>query len=435
LTLESTGRVFGPVAANPPTPIKFTAKLSDPSGASRLGVFRLKTLACPPGTLRFAMDRLSDARVGLDYVTNVEVLGGDATSTVFSVVTGSVVLNGTAQPNLETVGLRLFPDGTIAGRPLAAGTLAFTARATRNGALARNRTGTATDQPLTIKIEAIQSIQSILAIKSCNLRANTLRPGRDILTMTAFFNSDGLVSSDFARVNFVIRVGNKTFTTMLDGQGQSRLGALRVAIDAPTGILRVSVRGQDFSNLFDVSTLVDRSVKIVPIVVQIGDLFLGAATEEFSVGNRRGRIAMRYMLGRQRQVSGLFQLLSVKGRDDGSFGTAFKAIMLLSQVATVQGARFGDATDAVVNIGPKFTESLKLFHGRGLFFPPGVAAINVRGDRKVASIFTFDLTTDQTGIQNAASANGQIQTFLLGLKVTTSTLTFNGEASRRIFPF
>src|SRR6185295_7249123 len=135
------------------TVYKFTATLTDAANVQRTGVFRLNALPVTNNLFRFAIDRLSEAKVGQDYVTNVQVLNGDA-NTKFSVVANSVTVTGGGNlANLEANGLTLFEDGTIAGRPLKSGTLMFVARATRTGGiLALNRQGTAPDQLLTINI-------------------------------------------------------------------------------------------------------------------------------------------------------------------------------------------------------------------------------------------------------------------------------------------
>ena len=95
LNLGTAGRLFGmvPVAAGSST--LFNATLTDAAGKTRVGRFRLGTFLCPIGTFRFAHNRLSDARVGQDYITNIEVLGGATqVTTMSSAENGTFVNNG-----------------------------------------------------------------------------------------------------------------------------------------------------------------------------------------------------------------------------------------------------------------------------------------------------------------------------------------------------
>jgi len=432
LKLELCGQLSGIIPVMAGTFVNFTGTVTDAAKATRLGYFRINTSNQVPGVFRFSHDRLSDARVGQDYITNIETLGGDAT-VKFSVVAGSVSLGGFALPDLETNGISLFADGTISGRALKAGTLTFTARATQsNGRTARNRQNTASDQALSINIGGITDIQSVLGTFAATLVSSARKPGFDTFSYTAFINSNGLRTSDFVGKPFTIRVGGQTFSTTLDGRGQSRFGGVRVALTAPTGTLRVGVRNADFSAL--VGSLPDLSKKVIVVEVQIGDTFLGTEPIYFNVRNRNGHARLNYGINRSRQIGGLFQTLFVKG-DDSFNGTAFQTQFLISQVPDTQGESFGSPNDAVINIGPGFTQDVPLFNGRnGFGASGGIARVNIQTRRRIGSISTFTLPASQTGIQRAADSSGQAQTFLLGMQVKTNTLTFNGVASRVIFP-
>ncbi len=344
LSLGLTGRLTGFVSATDAAPGQFNATLTDASAATRTGAFHVFASLCPPGTFRFAHDRLSSAQVGQDYITNIEVLGGDST-VIFSVVPGSVTFNSAAVSDMETLGLRLFDDGTIAGRPLKSGTLNFTARAQKGtGPIANNRANTSPDQPLSISIAAIDNVQSVLGTLSAVMRGNLNRPGKDTFTYDAFFNSNGFGFSDFGNVPFVLRVAGKTFTTTLNRFGQSNRGDLLVAISgAPDGFISLRLRDQDLGALFTNAELTDGTSRVSSLQIQIGDKFLGAEPLDFTVRNRNGHFVMSYFLGRQRQVGGLFQIYAFQGRDDFG-GTAFRAKFLLSQVPDTQGETFMPAT-------------------------------------------------------------------------------------------
>lgn len=432
LNLGTAGRLFGmvPVAAGSST--LFNATLTDAAGKTRVGRFRLGTFLCPIGTFRFAHNRLSDARVGQDYITNIEVLGG-AITTKFSVVPGSVVFNGSAVTDMESMGIRLFEDGTIAGRPIKSGTLNFIARAqSTTGAIARNRTNTAPDQPLSISIAAVDNIESVLGTVASTISGSTKRPGRDIFSYNAVVNTNGLSPRDLANLPVTLRLGGKTFSTTLDFRGQARVGDLRVAMTGPNKSLRISLRNQNFSTLF--GTLPDQSKKVVVVEVQIGDKFLGTEPLYYSVVNRNGRYRLIYGLYRSRQIGGLFQILSVLG-DDGFGGTAFRTKFLISQVPDSSNEFFGNPSGATINIGPGFSQSVPLFRGRGFFPPPGIAAVQLQPSRRIGQIQTYHLPSSQTGVAQSKDSGGNPQTLLLGMQVTTDTLLFKGAASQKIFPF
>lgn len=432
LNLGTAGRVFGVIPATAGSFVKFDATVTDAAKVARIGRFRIGAFPYSSAVFRFAHDRLSEAKVGMDYITNIEVLGGDAT-TKFSIVTGTLVFNGVPITDIESLGLRLFDDGTIAGRPLQSGTLTFTARAQKsNGSVANNRANTTPDQALVINITALDTVETVLGTFATTVTGNVFRPGRDVFSYTAFINTNGLRTFDFAGTTFTLRLGGKTFTTTLDSFGQSRFGDVRVALASRTGILRVSLRNQNFSSLF--GSLPDQSKKIVVVQIQLGEKFLGTEPVNYAVVNRNGRFRMIYGLNRSRQVGGLFQIVATRARDSFS-GTAFQTKFLISQVPDSSNQFFGNPNDAVINIGPNFTEDLSMFRGRGYGSPPGVQSIKIQTKQKTGQITTYSLPESQTGIKLARDANGQPQTLLLGLKVTTDTLIFNGAASQKIFPF
>jgi hypothetical protein len=441
LKLLLKGELTGSIPATSGTFVKFNATLTDAANVTRTGVFRINVF--PPSTFRFAHDRLSLARVGQDYITKLEVLNGDV-NTKFSVVAGStfqsistvttgvVTTSNVPVANLEAIGLSVFEDGTLAGRPLRSGTFTFVARATTTGgATALNRQGTAPDQFYTITIEDLQNVESVLATFSSTITANASRPGRDIFSYNAFFNSNGLTTFDFRSAPVTVRVAGKTFTTTLDSRGRATTGDLRVQLSAPTGLLRISVRNQNFTP--QLGALVDLSKKIIVVQIQIGETFLGTEPLYYNVRARNGHVRLNYGLGRSRQIGGLFQILAIKGKDFSS-GTAFKVKFLISQVPDTQGESFGEATDATVSIGPAFNETIPFFRGRGRYPPPGIADAAIDGVKKVGVFDTYSLPESLTGIKRAADGNGAKQTFLLGMKVNTNRLTFNGAASRIIFP-
>jgi hypothetical protein len=425
LSLESSGRVVGAATAAGPNSLSFGALLTDASGGTRSGVFRLGLETSQ--SFRFAIDRLPSAQIGQDYFTKVEVLGGDASTTLFSVVASSISINGVAVNDLESQGLTLFEDGTLAGRPLNSGRLVFTARATRGSARALNRGGTAEDQVLSGDVAAVGGIQSQLATVKAMLRGG--KPSKDVLDLQVLINAAGRMPADFANKTLELRFAGKTFQTTLDASGQSRSGNLRSSLSS-SGSLRLQLRNQDFRGLFGATALPDRSTQTATLAIRIGESFIATEPIFFHVKSRRGAFQLSYRLGKDRQLSGLFQIVSVKTSDSAE-GTAYQAKFMLAHIRGYSELLFDQAQQATVKIGSNFTQTVSLSRGRGKFFGGGIANLKIDTKRKVGTLTTTRLTEAQTGFKSAAAATGQTQVFLMNLKLSTPTLDFEGDASRR----
>ena len=426
LAVSSTGHVTGTTTITGTNANSFSATVLDATGLTRSGLYFLRPAAA---TLHFAVDAIPQGAVGQDYNTTIEVLGGDTTSTVFSVVSGSVQINGVASPDLETAGLRLFNDGTLAGRPLVSGTVRFTAQAIKSGTHALNRAQTGTDQTFTLNIEALSSVQSVLATQSATISIGGRL--RDTFSFKGFLNADGLSNSAFAGKNITIRLGSQTFKTTLDARGRSPRGNINVTLNAPRALLRLQIRNADFSKLFDAFPTGFTQTAILQ--VGLGDDYLGTEAIGFTVRSRGSRAQLQYTLGRTIQLGGLFEIYSVKAADFGSNSTAFKIGFLISHVRGNTSQTFGTPQAATVNIGQGFTQTVSLNRGRARGFSPGLRSVAIDTNRKFGSVQTFALPSSQTGVLPAS--NGKAQTLLLGINLTTSTLQYKGEGSAVLVPF
>jgi len=168
-------------------------------------------------------------------------------------------------------------------------------------------------------------------------------------------------------------------------------------------------------------------------VVEIGNTFIGTEAIQFDTRNRRSKYSLKYALGKERQLGGLFQVVTLKAQD-GFSGTAFKTKFLVSHVKGRSDVEFGTPTSAAVHIGQGFDQTVSLRRGRGSFRTVGVRSLKIDGKRKLGELQTTVLPQSQTGIPPASSSGGQTQTFLLGMDITTSTTLISGDASRKIFP-
>jgi hypothetical protein len=426
LTVSTVGHVTGTFMLTGTNQPNFNATVLDAAGVTRTGIFFLNPTTA---TFHFAVDALPQASVGQDYNTNIEVIGGAPANTTFSIVAGSVKLNGAAVPDLETTGLRLFNDGTLCGRPLVAGSISFTAQAIRSGAHALNRAQTAADQPFTIQVLGINSIQSVLATQSATM--NVGNGFRDRFQLKAFINTNGQDNTAFANKTLTVRIGNATFSTTLDSGGRARQGTVVASLKALSGALTVQIRNSDLSKVFD--TFPSASTQTAVLQISLGETYLGTEAIRFQNRSRRGRAQLRYTLGRDIQLGGLFQIISVKAADFGTSSTAFKIAFLVSHVRGNTTLNFGTPQQATINIGQGFSQSVPLFRGRSRTVPPGIRSVSIDTKRKLGTITTLALPSSQTGV--LPGSQGKRQTLLLGVNMSTDTLTFFGEGSAALIPF
>jgi hypothetical protein len=433
LALNPSGKVTGTAVALAGSTTGFTAVLTDAASKTRTGFFRLNSLTYPPGTFRFAMDRLPTAQAGHDYITNLEAIGDPGNPPVFSVVAGSISLAGIPQTGatLETFGLTLFTDGTLAGRPLVAGTLTFTARAARGAQLASNRAGTAVDQPLSLTIEAETIVQSVLATSASSVKGTLNSTFRNKASFQFYLNTEGRSNAEFANTKFIFRFGGATFTTTLDAAGQSRSGSLRVKLDSTRGTMKVDLLDQDFGALFALSGVPGRANITGVVEIELGSTFIGTEAISFDTRVKNGRYDMHNRLGKERQLGGLFQIVALKAKDFGN-DTAFKVDFLISHVKGNTTLEFGDGRNATVRIGPKYSQDITLTRNRGFAPISKTVSLKIDTKHKKGQLITRPLSSSDTGIPPGSS--GQPQTFLLGIDVHTTSLDMSGEASRRIFP-
>jgi hypothetical protein len=267
-----------------------------------------------------------------------------------------------------------------------------------------------------------------MAVNSSTIRLG--KPGRDSIAMQLLVNSDGLRQEDFANQEFILRIGNRVFRGALNFRGQINTRFFKATFAALKGSLKLTITREDLSDLFTPNPT--SGTLDVVIQVQIGQNFLGTEMVRYNVRSRRTNTQLQYRLNKDTQLTGLFQITALKAGDFFE-GTAFKVRFLFAPVRS-SNISFGTATDATVHIGQGFDQRLKLFSNRGGFPPPGVRKINLNPRTKIGQLDTYPLTQSQTGIPTAPQSGGNIQTFLLGLELGTTTQLFYGEASRRIFP-
>jgi hypothetical protein len=125
ITLGVSGWLSGSIAVATVPPLNFSVTAVDATGTvpqSVTGNFQINVMICPPGTFRFAVDRINNAILGQHYVAKLETLGGNQ-PVRFSVLPGTLTVNGIAKGvvgGLEAIGLSLADDGPMTA-PFSAG--------------------------------------------------------------------------------------------------------------------------------------------------------------------------------------------------------------------------------------------------------------------------------------------------------------------------
>jgi hypothetical protein len=431
--LDPSGVLFGKAVLSGSNAVTFNATVTDALGEMRSGYFRLNARTSVANDFRFSMDRLATAQVGQDYHTKIEAISPEGGLPFYYVVPGSVMLNGQAVDNTEFNGLTLFDDGTLAGRPLISGTMTFTARATKSTATALNRAGTAQDQAFTLNIDSETTMQSLLAVTSASIKADYFRTDRGSIQIRGILQTGDRALGDFSGRLFILRVGGTVYTTTLDSFGQSRFGDLRVQLRADRGEISVTVRNTDTAILFPSDTLTDRGTKTVVVQMEIGEGLRCTDALECDVRANTKRAQLKYRLGKNLQLGGLYQLTRVQAAEFFE-GTAFRVTFLQSPVLNDPKRAVGDGK-ATVFFGGTFSQQVPLFRGRAGLPPDGVRRINLNNRNFRGTVETYPLTSAESGVPRASDSNGAPQTFYMGVDTNTTNIFLSGDGVRTIFPF
>jgi len=429
--LDENGILFG--KASLAGSFAFNATVKDARGSERTGYFRMNSLTPAAGDFRFAMNRVANAQVGQDYVTKVEAISPEGGFPFYSVVPGSVILNGVARTDLEFNGFTLFDDGTLAGRPIIAGTMTFTARATKAGIKARNRAGTAEDQTFTMTIEAESAMQSQIATTQMTLKGDYSNPTRGQISYKAQLQTGDRALGDFSGSLFIFRIAGTTFSTTLDSFGQQRFGDVRVKLSATKGEIQVTVRNVDTAILFPQGTIASRGGKTVTVQIDLGSKFRYVEALETSATSNRNRFQLSYRLGKQTVLGGLYQITRIQAAEFFE-GTAYRVYFIQSGILSNPASQTGDGSVKVF-LGGTFSQTVPLFRGKAKIPPDGVRSVLIANKTRRGKLETYPLTQTETGIPKPSNSNGAAQTFYMGLDINTPTIFLSGDSVQTIFPF
>lgn len=451
---------------------RFNAVVTDFLGTQRTGTFRINVFpALPPTPFRFAQDSLPIAQLGNSFYTKIETLFAPGAVT-FSVVSSSVVVNGTAVASLETAGLSLAPDGILFGRPTLsrtankAATIQFTARAssTTGDAIARN--GAGKNQVFVIQVEDNAAANSEVLASSCAIAATLPASGQaslglDTFTYNGVFDPKGLTVDSLAGSAFTLRINGATLTGAFDAKGAFKsTRGLSVTISPTRSTIQMKIKGADLSSTINAPT-----AATTPVVMSME--FKHYITCEAFTMKQRARAtkhALTYNLGGRKgqSMAGGMQMLSASGVDkkffDGTKGTAgvdgdawyirfvgvprfgidsgaAVAFPVRSNSGGTKGTVQTGQVMATITIGedalPQVTAMINsvrlVFKAKST--DPGIYQLYLDGQRFLHSVQTNSIPPSDTNIPQAI--NSKAPTILrLGLDITG----FSGDTGRVIAP-
>ncbi|HYG76815.1 MAG TPA: hypothetical protein VEK08_17560 [Planctomycetota bacterium] len=470
LMLGLSGCMMGSVTgiARPNVPLLFQAQVTDSAGTTPFaatGNFQLNMVICGPNEFRFAVDRINNGFVGLNYISKLEVLGGNKTVT-FSVMPNTLTVDGVpkgSSSGLEAIGLSLAADGTIMGRPLQPGRISFVARATDSiKRIAASRSGAVQDQLITFTIIDNPVTASDFTTMSCKIKGDVGLLNRDTITFSGYINLSGAAISSLNGSPFVFQVGGASFEGRFNATGQvvnARGGPLVfedgsrmvASVNPRSGQLSGAITRASLSKKLDAINIANRSTKRYSVGITICTAIVSTDVLEFVTRRNGDKYQADYQLGRLGQsLGGNFQIISVKGTDKrtiaGNNGVAWSVKFLAIPRFGIDANPGLDALTSVgIRIGTRFNQK---------FIAPQLTS-TARGDIRLApnnlfgetvsrfqlsarsfrgSVVTQPLSFFVTGIRAAADAGTGAANFTFGLDLdrTGTNTDFSGEAAKRI---
>jgi hypothetical protein len=469
--LGASGWMAGSIAVSTVSPLTFTVTGFDSTGTlsqQLSGSFIINVITLPTGTFRFAVDRANNGLLGQHYVSKLETIGGN-TPVRYAVLPGSLTVNGVAkgvEGSLEAIGLSLAEDGTIYGRPLEAGLISFTARATdgrKRVATQRNSASAVADQQITLTVENSSATGTDYSTFACSVKGDKSKTNKDTIKFAGNVNLGGDAPPLLNGSRFAFRIGGASYEGVFDSRGQvvsTRGGPLvfadgsklKVVVNGHTGQLVGSLTNANLSRLLGADSAVDRSTKRLAVGVFLFSKVLASDVIDFSTRISGNKFAYDFKLGKVGSaLGGTFQLLNVKGMDRatvaGESGDAWAVKFLAVPRAGIESSPAFDAISSIgVRIGSRYENRIA---GTKLL-SSGSGAIQYKAEKTAAAVvtsFTLDprtnvgaLTTNplsifSTGIPTAYSSTANSVNFSMALDIdrTGNNGDFFGENSKALF--
>jgi hypothetical protein len=457
---QAGGTIAGLAASK--FPLRFNIDVSDSKGSNAgtaFGLFRFSLESTT--TFKFANDQLCE---GIQYQPYMDILATVNGNGAVAYTVSNVTLNGAAVAGgLEALGLTMSgTDGTIFGKPFAAGTVTFlaTAKDAKN-ASALNRAKTAVNQTVTFTITGNAIVQSDFVTTSCQVKVGA-GAGKDSIKFAALANLNGRKLSDLNKDVVVLKVGGYTTpnTTATPGtlddkgkitkapKGQKNVVTYKGAVSLK-GTVKLQVGKEDLSQEI---TGITGGTKLLAVGLEVGDAFASAEVLQFTVKSGSKGSTLSYKFSAATNPGGTFLETKVSGKDDtksAAEDTSFKVSLIATPGGKFAASGFTQGlvtgvSSAQVNIGSNFTDTISVSETKGKVKstekrdPKSAKVTKLQLDvvKGKGSLTTGFLPKTSTGISEGAKAKASDPNTLpvnIVLLQGTTVLYF-GEGSLAIAP-
>jgi hypothetical protein len=461
LSLFSSGMLSGSMGNIPITksPLRFNITVADAKGSnasSKTEPFRITI--DDSGVFKFAIDSLCEGIQYQPYTDILQVLRGNAP---FTFTATGVKLNGTAVADLEAIGLSIsVEDGTVFGKPIAAGVVTFTANCKDvKGNSAASRSGAAVGQLITLVVTPNSIIASDVIATSISIKTGVA--GKDSIKYSGIAELKGTKLSALSGKKLVLKIGGYTTpdskatpatlddkgkTTKIDKADKSKTApTVKASVSAKS--VKVSVGKETFGTKFGT---ISGATKILAVQLQIGDILVGAEVLLFTVKSGSKGSTLTYKFGAAGALGGTFLVTTVTGKDDTKSAAeddAWKVAFIATPPSTTTGTAVtaGSLTGVnkvVVNIGSAFTDSLAASESKGKIKTTDkrsskdakVVKVAADGSKGKGSMQTGMLPYTQTGIHEGSKSTQSTSTFPLNIDLQKGTASaFFGEGAATIY--
>ena len=442
--IDATGKLTGDISPLAGSVLRFSIDLTDFIATQRIGIFKLNLFPAV-SAFRIAQSQLPFGVLGQAYYTNISTIGGGP-DVQFEVVPFSILVNNQPVAELRDIGLNLAPDGTLIGRPLAAGAIGFTVHA-RDAAnnLALSRNGTQTGQRFIFNVESNAVATTEVLATSCAIRGTLEGTDSDSFKYAGILDAKGEIGPTLAGTPFVLRVGGASFSGTLDEKGRvkEKIGAkgkFTVSYSAAMGRLKIGITKTNLAAAVGAGAITTNGN--VAIGMELGAVrtcdLLGMAA-----GVRGARYQMGYTLGGRKGSSpcGGFQIVSVHGSDgkvDGETGDRW-LVRFLGVPRMLDGKAPGDAVSSTssvtIRIGDSFSQTVSVglksvrLEFKATSLDPGIFRLLLDPKKFLHRLETNVLASDATSVPPAFESKDPAL-FRLGMDFSG----YSGENGRVIVP-
>jgi len=469
LSLQPTGLVGTALAKTATQPwYSFAVTVTDSFGTKPNAVTNQFRITLVSGNqFKFATGPdLGEAVQYRDYVNTLQVIG-NTTPASFAITLVKLSTDTTVSA-LEDIGLTVSSDGTIFGKPVAAGILTFTANCTgKNGQKAMSRDGTTVGQAFTITIIANSIVSSSVFATAIQVKGGG-GAGKDSIKYAALVNLAGKKVTDLSGQTLDLRIGLYTSPTSLafDSKGKTaKPAASKTPIPNTTASvnsnaqLKAAVSKENF-NTAGTAVFAAGGVKngtmLLPVSVRVGNLAAGQETLPFTVKEKSGKYTLSYKVGAP-APAGSFFVYSVAGKDDTKGATAADSwkVGILAQPPAKTAGKSGNLTmgsfaktaSAVVSIGTGFSDDIGAVESKGKVKSTDKSVKAADQIKKLAmdsakgkgSFQTTLCAASKTGLSEGGTAGiGKAANFMTNITLTDAAAgkgnqVYAGEGSRVIY--